>query len=181
MQLWHFCAIQSYLARRGRKATAIWNCYETGFTKVLKVAEVLSETGTRQVPKVSSGERGKNIAVLYCVGVAGSYISPLFVFPCKRMLTTLMNGAPAFGVVNEHGSGYIDGILFMKWLKQFVEISGCIKEHPHLFLLEGHESHKTLEAIDFSRDQHGDIPATLYTPAPVTRPDISEVCIQLFV
>lgn len=57
-------------------------------------------------------------------------------------------------MVNDRGSGYIDSITFMTWLKHFSSIAGCSKDDPHILLLDGHESHKTLEAIDFAR-QHG--------------------------
>ena len=48
-------------------ATHIWNCDETGFTTVSKPGKVICKTGTRQVRKVSSGERGQkhNSMVLY--------------------------------------------------------------------------------------------------------------------
>ena len=156
-----FALYKDVLKEGDHRATAIWNCDETGFTTVTKAAKVLCQTGTRQVRKASSGERGKNITALCCVSAAGSYIPPLFVVPRKRMVMSLMNGAPAgsIGAVNERGSGYIDGALFMKWLKHFVEITGCTKEHPHLLLLDGPESHKTLEAIDFGRE-HGVIMLT---------------------
>ena len=137
-------------------ATRIWNCDETGFTRVSKPGKVICKTGTRQVRKVSSGEREKNITALCCMSTAGAFIPPLFVFPRKRMVNVLMNGAPAgaIGGVNDRGSGYIDSITFMTWLKHFAAIAGCTKDDPHILLLDGHESHKTLEAIDFARE-HG--------------------------
>ena len=137
-------------------ATRIWNCDETGFTTVSKPGKVICKTGTRQVRKVSSGERGKNITALCSMSAAGAFIPPLFVFPHKRMVNVLMNGAPAgaIGGVNDCGSGYIDSITFMMWLKHFAVIAGCTKDDPHILLLDGHESHKTLEAIDFARE-HG--------------------------
>ena len=64
-------------------ATRIWNYDETGFTMVSKPGKVICKTGTRQVRKVSSGERGKNITALCCMSAAGAFIPPLFVFPRK--------------------------------------------------------------------------------------------------
>jgi len=148
----------------GHLATAIWNCDETSFTTAGK--GFVRNWNWR---KVSSGERGRTSP--HCVSAAGSYIPPLFVFSRKRMVTALMNGALVgmIGAVDEHGSGYSDADVFMKWLKH-VEMAGCTKEHPHVFLLGGHKSHKTLEAIDFARE-HGVIMLTfltLHTPAPTT-------------
>ena len=42
---------------------------------------------------------------------AATYAPPLFVFPRKRMIASLMNGVPGGSIagVNKRGSGYIDG------------------------------------------------------------------------
>ena len=151
-----FGLFKGILQARQYGPTRIWNCDETGFTTVSKPGKVVCRTGARQVRKVSSGERGKNITALCCISAAGAFIPPLFVFLHKRMPDSLMNGAPAgaLGVVNVRGSGYIDSITFMTWLKHFSSIAGCSKDDPHILLLDGHESHKTFEAIDFAR-QHG--------------------------
>ena len=51
-------------------------------------------------------------------------------------------------------SSMIDSTTFMTWLKHFSSIVGCSKDEPHILLLDGNESHKTLEAIDLARE-HG--------------------------
>ena len=65
-----------------------------------------------------------------------------------------MNGAPAGSIsgVNERGSGYIDGNLFVRWSQHFVAVTNCSRAQPHLLILDGHESHKTLQATDFAHD-----------------------------
>ena len=114
----------------------------------------LIEPPLRQIRKVSSGERGKKHHSTICISTAGAYIPPLFVFPRKRMVPSLMIGAPAgaIGEVNARGFGYIDSRLFMTWLRHFATVAGCNKENPHVLLLDGRESHKTLDAIDFGRE-----------------------------
>ena len=65
-----------------------------------------------------------------------------------------MNGAPAssVGTVNTRGSGYIDNNLFLRWMHLFVDTVGCKKTTPHLLLLDGHASHKTLDVILYARE-----------------------------
>ena len=149
-----FTLYKSIITAGTYSATHIWNCDETGLTTVAKSGTVLGATAMRQIRKVSSGERGKNITALCCISAAGAYIPPLFVFPRKRMVPSLMIGTPAgaIGEVNARGSGYIDSSLFMTWLRHFAAVAGCNKENPHVLLLDGHESHKTLDAIDFGRE-----------------------------
>ena len=66
----------------------------------------------------------------------------------------MMNGAPAssVGTVNTRGSGYIDNNLFLRRMHLFVDTVGCKKTTPHLLLLDGHESHKTLDVILYARE-----------------------------
>ena len=134
--------------------TNIWNCDETGFSNVVEPGKVIATKGVRQIRSATSGERGKNVTALCCMSAAGNFIPPLFIFPRKRMVAALMNGAPAGSIsgVNERGSGYIDGNLFVRWLQHFVAVTNCSRAQPHLLILDGHESHKTLQAIDFARD-----------------------------
>ena len=76
-----------------------------------------------------------------CGGTAGVFTSPLL---C----------AGAIGGVNDRGSRYIDSALFLMWIRRFVSMAGCTKHSPHILLVVGDESHKTLEVIDFAKE-HG--------------------------
>ena len=127
----------------------IWYCDETGFTTVAKPVKVICTTGVNQVRKASSAERGKNVTALGCMSAVGTFVPPLFVFPRKRMLESLMNGSlvGSIGTVNERASGYIDSALFLRWMHLFVATVGCSKESPHLLLLDGHASHTSLDII----------------------------------
>ena len=70
------------------------------------------------------------------------------------MIPALMNGAPtgSVGDVNERRTGYIDSNLFLKWLKHFVTITNSTPASPHLLILDGHDSHKSLDAVIFCRE-----------------------------
>ena len=70
------------------------------------------------------------------------------------MVDSLMNGAPAcsVGTVNTCGSGYVDNNVFLRWMHLFIDNVGCKKTTPHLLLLDGHESHKTLDVILYARE-----------------------------
>ena len=106
--------------------------------------------------KASSEYQQANITALLCVNASGMFIPPLFMFPGKRMPNKHMNGASAgaIGGVNDRGSVYIDSALFLRWTGHFVSVAGCTKDSPHILLMGGRESHKTLEVIDFAKE-HG--------------------------
>ena len=77
----------------------------------------------------------------------------MYIFPRKRMIEALMQGAPPQAVGYGSPSGWTDSDLFLTWLRHFVAYTGCSPSDPHLIILDGHHSHKTLEAITFCRDK----------------------------
>ncbi|KAK2158686.1 hypothetical protein LSH36_165g00016 [Paralvinella palmiformis] len=44
--------------------------------------------------------------------------------------------------------------MFIRWLQHFITITGCTLVSPHILLLDGHVSQKTLDAIAFA-GEHG--------------------------
>ncbi|KAK7011209.1 flocculation protein FLO11 [Biomphalaria glabrata] len=130
----------------------IWNMDETGISTVQKPVKIIGSKGTRQVGRVTSAERGQTVTVLCAMNAAGTYIPPIFIFPRKRMVDSLMNGCVPASKGLCTPSGWTDSECFINWLKHF---AAFVKPNPndkHLILLDGHHSHKTLEAINFARE-----------------------------
>lgn len=132
----------------------IYNCDETGVSCVHKHQEVLAPKAVRQVGKLTSAEKGKNITVLFCMSANGHFIPPFFVFPRQRMNDRLMINAPAESVGVAQPKGWMNSDFFLHWLQLFVKHSHPTKENPVLLLLDGHCSHKTLAVINYCRDNN---------------------------
>ena len=134
----------------------IWNMDETGGTNVHKPEKVIGSKGVRQVGKVTSGERGQTVTLICAMNAVGTNLSPLMIFPRKRMLPGLINGAPPQAVGYVSPSGWTDHDLFLKWLEHFVTFTNSSKESQHIIIiLDGHHiCHKSLAATEFARE-HG--------------------------
>ncbi|KPJ16902.1 hypothetical protein RR48_13758 [Papilio machaon] len=132
----------------------IYNCDETGVSCVHKHQKVLAPKAIRQVGKLTSAERGKNITVLFCMSANGHYIPPFFVFPRQRMNERLMMNAPAESIGVAQPKGWMNSDFFLQYLRIFVKHTQPTKENPVLLLLDGHCSHKTLAVINFCRENH---------------------------
>ena len=134
----------------------IFNCDETGVSVVHENSlKVLSIKGKKQVSKLTSGERGRNITVLLCINAAGDqFIPPLFVFPRKRMDQSLKKDAPEGSLFDAQESGWISTAGFLKWLKGFVERVNPTKESPVLLILDGHSTHKDLQVILYAKQNN---------------------------
>lgn len=132
----------------------IWNADETGISNVQKPVKVIATKGARVVGRITSGERGRTVTVMCAMNAAGSFIPPMFIYPRKRMIASLLNGAPPGAIGICTSSGWTDSECFLQWLKHFADIAKPSLDDKHLIILDGHHSHKTLEAVLFARD-HG--------------------------
>ncbi len=101
-----------------------------------------------------SGERGVTVTVACAMNAVGTYLPPMFVFPRKRMIVTLLNGALSQSVGYASSRGWMDSDLFLKWLQHFQSFTTSSKDSPHIIILDGHQSHKTLASITYARE-HG--------------------------
>ena len=129
----------------------IWNMDETGVTNVHKPGNVIATKGARSVGKITSGEKGRTVTIVCATNAVGNYVPPMIIFPRKRMTESLMHNAPAGAVGLCTPKGWIDEECFMKWLKHFASIVRPSIKKKHMIILDGHHSHKTLQAIEFSR------------------------------
>ena len=143
---------KSALEKQKFGPNSIWNMDESGITNVQKPVKIIATKGQRQIGKMTSGERGTTVTVMCAMSAAGSYIPPMLIFPRKRLAEGLMRGAPtgAIGAVSD--SGWTDSTLFVKWLKHFATVTKCSTADPQLVIMDGHNSHKSLCAIDFARE-----------------------------
>jgi len=68
----------------GFQASQIHNADETGVSTVHKNVKLLSVKGKKQVGKLTSAERGRNVTVMFYMNATGHFIPPMFIFPRKK-------------------------------------------------------------------------------------------------
>ena len=131
----------------------IYNADETGVSNVHKNDKVLSIKGKKQVGKLTSAERGRNITVTFAMNVTGHFIPPLFIFPRKKMDKNgrLMIGAPPESIAVPQETGWMNGDVFLRWLQHFKQHALPTKTNPILLILDGHASHKELAVLEYAR------------------------------
>ncbi|CAM1300407.1 Uncharacterised protein r2_g1032 [Pycnogonum litorale] len=67
------------------------------------------------------------------------------------MVDSFMNHAPSGAVGLCTKSGWTDINCFLKWLKHFVKHVKPSIHDRHILIVDGHNSHKSLEAIEYAR------------------------------
>lgn len=130
----------------------VWNVDETGLTTVHRPSKVIAVKGIKQVGKMTSAERGELVTVCAAVSASGNHIPPFMIFPRVNWQPRMLNGAPPGSDGIPHPSGWMTGPNFMKFLKHFARFVQPTVSRKNLLILDNHESHIQIEAINFCRE-----------------------------
>lgn len=130
----------------------IYNVDETGISTVPQVTKILGPKGIKQLGKVVSWERGRNITVVCAISASGNYVPPMFIYPRERMSNLLKKDGPIGAIYTHSKKGWINEELFVVWLKHFVNITCATRDNPVLLLLDNHSSHCTLTCYEYCRE-----------------------------
>ena len=150
-----FSLLRSLYIKHDLRAQDIYNCDETGIqTSGTRPPKVLSVKGKRQVGVVSSAERGKTVTALCCCSATGVFVPPALIFPRKRMIGGLLDGAPPGSIGLCSDSGWINTELFVQWLDFFIKHVKPSVDRPVLLILDNHESHRALSVIEKASENH---------------------------
>lgn len=90
----------------------IYNLDETSTMTVQKHQKVLAVKGTRQVSKVTSGERGTLVTTACIIAASGQYLPPVMIFPRVHFKSHMLNGAPPGTLGLATSSGWMNTDLF---------------------------------------------------------------------
>ncbi|XP_055622889.1 uncharacterized protein LOC129766387 [Toxorhynchites rutilus septentrionalis] len=130
----------------------IWNVDETGVSTVNRTVRVISRCGRKQIGQITSAERGQLVTLVQAVSATGMRAPSYFVFPRARFKEWFLNGGPSGSTGGANPSGWINAELFLEFLKNFQKFTRCDRDYPVLVLLDNHESHRSLAALQFCRD-----------------------------
>ena len=143
-------------------ADRIYNIDETGFTTVQQPKKVVTVLGIKQVGSCTSGERGELVTVLGGISASGNSIPPHFVLPRAKVHDHFLHDAPAGSIMasgkSEQGkekgriSGWINAKIFSDiYLPHFIKHAIASKERPVLLIMDNHESHLSIDAIELAK------------------------------
>ncbi|KAJ8956842.1 hypothetical protein NQ318_014256 [Aromia moschata] len=136
----------------GLEASDIYNLDETALTTVHNPPKVLGARGQKQIGQVTSGERGVLVTACCIINAAGQAVPPYLIFPRVYLKPHMLTGAPNGTGGNANKSGWVNGEIFVDILKHFVKFVKCSKEKPVILIMDNHESHITIDSLEFSKD-----------------------------
>lgn len=130
----------------------VYNLDETSTTTVQNPKKIIAGKGIKQVNKCTSGERGQNVTTCCIINALGTALPPVMVFPRKNFKTHMTNGAPPGTLGLATTSGWMCSEIFPQVIDHFIKFTLSSKENPTLLIMDNHESHISLAAIDKARD-----------------------------
>lgn len=131
---------------------AIYNVDETGLTTAQNPGKILAPKGIKQVGAVTSAERGTLVTLCCAVNALGHAMPPMFIFPRVRYHERFVDGGPAGCIGSCHKSGWMTKENFLIFLQHFVKHAKPSTAQPILLLLDNHESHISVEGIQYAKD-----------------------------
>ncbi|XP_041350707.1 uncharacterized protein LOC121369719 [Gigantopelta aegis] len=147
-----YSKLQDLYARNNLTPDRIFNLDETGLTTSQKPQKVIAESETKQVAQLVSHECGQTVTMCGFVNAIGNALPPCMVFLRKNFKNYMIHGAPPGTLGIAYPSGWMTAATFLECLKHFERYVHCSKDNTVLLLLDNHESHVSLETIDFCRE-----------------------------
>jgi hypothetical protein len=130
----------------------IWNTDETGLTTVQNPSRIVAPKGVKQIGSATSAERGHLVTLIAAVNAIGNHIPPMLIFPRINFKDYMIKGAPPGTIGRANPSGWSNDSLFLIFLKHFITHAKPTKEDRVMLLLDNHESHLSVEAIELASE-----------------------------
>lgn len=128
----------------------IYNLDETATTTVQKPQRVLAPKG-KPTCKLTSGERGILVTTCAIICASGQALPPVLVFPRKNFKDHMMHGAPPGALGLAAPTGWMNADLFVEVMRHFIKHTSASPENPALLIMDNHESHLSIEALDLAK------------------------------
>lgn len=129
----------------------IWNMDETGVFTVQKPNRVVGRRGIKQIGRLTSAERGQLVTLACAVSATGNSVPPFFVFPRVHFKEHFIRDGPVGCAGGANPSGWINEEIFLLYLAHFVKNVKPSQINRILLLLDNHDSHLSIDALDFAK------------------------------
>ena len=147
--------LQSLLTLHEYGADRIWNCDESGAQAGRNGGGVvIARKGARHVHSIVPDQRDW-LSVLVCINADGFSIPSFYVFRGTRFRQNYIEKCEPGATMAMQPRAWMTTYLFSAWLSHFIEsvkgMGGISTERRHLLILDGHNSHCTLEVVREAR------------------------------
>lgn len=147
-----FDNLATVMERHSFPPSDIYNMDESGLVTVQRPNRVIARKGFKQIGALTSAERGSLVTIAVAVSAIGNTVPPLFVFPRVNYKDHFIRDGPVGCIGAGNPSGWMNEEIFITFLKHFVQHVKSTKESPVLLLLDNHETHLSVPALDYAKE-----------------------------
>ena len=150
----HFKLLKEWLEKEGllNKPSHIFNVDETGIELDSDTGKVCVDRHSRKAYKEASGDR-EHITANICCSASGQVLPPMIIFKECFPSGHYSKDGPDEALYAKSPNGWMDRELFVEWFKKiFLRQTAHLR--PAMLILDGHDSHLTLELIDLARENN---------------------------
>ena len=139
----------------------IWNCDESGVQAGRSGgATVLAKLGSKSVHAIEPDQR-EHLSVLSCINAEGGKIPNFYILKGTYFLKDYVGKCEPDAVMAMQPNAWMTKWLFQSWISHFIgtltKTVGISAENRHLLVLDGHNSHVTLEVVILAMNSGLDI------------------------
>jgi hypothetical protein len=146
-----YCNLEELYNSSKYPPSHIWNCDETGVQAGRNGGTtVLAKTGNRSVHSVEPNQR-EHLSILSCINAKVGCIPNFYILKDTYFLQDYVKRYEDNVVMAMQPNAWMTKWLFESWISHFI---GSLKRGPgidltnrHLLILDGHNSHVTLEVV----------------------------------
>lgn len=129
----------------------IWNCDESGAQAGRNGgAIVIARKGARRVHSIVPNQR-EWLSVLVCINAEGTSIPSFYIFRGRRFRQNYIEKCEAGATMAMQQRAWMTSYLFSAWISHFIasvrKVGAISPENRHLLILDGHNSHVTLDVV----------------------------------
>ena len=148
----YFACLRKILDEKGliNCPRQLFNCDETYLPLNIMCEKVIARKNTKHVYSQSRGT-SDHITLLCCASAAGIALPPMIIYSKSFPGGNYRFDGPDDALYARSESGWIDGELFLSWMKK-IFIRYCGTERPVILFVDGHASHISLDVIDLARE-----------------------------
>ena len=131
--------------------TRIFNLDETSTTTVQRPQKVIAPKGCKGLGKVTSGEKGTLVTTCCIICSSGISLPPVMVFPRKNFKDHMLKITPPGTLGLAAPTGWMNSDIFPEVIKHFIKFTNSSLENPSILIMDNHESHLSIEALDLAK------------------------------
>ncbi|XP_049796087.1 uncharacterized protein LOC126212719 [Schistocerca nitens] len=111
-----------------------------------------NQTECKTVGQATSAEGGSLVTMVAIISASGTAVPPFLVFPRVHFKGHMLHNAPPGSGGGATTSGWTNSELFLPVLQHFLKHERPTKENPMLMILGDHESHTSIAAISYAKE-----------------------------